>query len=184
MLGDRLRKLFAGTMTALAVYIVPSDMDDLRVKTDTTYDMVFKKLCDSAKGSFLCQNLPSSVSSRTTPMSELSGATNLKVNLRIKGEDTLVFCSDYNNPSTCASYRVDDHTSLRLEIVPYYNIGGYNIWKPSCSTGGPVAVLPFYTQCSVSNQLIDYGSYWRVRTSCVPSNMNVPVLVFCNSWSK
>ena len=166
-----------------AVYVIPPDYDEYRKKTDTVYDFTFRYLCSTSNGRLECVNLPSEVLNAQTPYSRIEGA-GVVVRLRLRGNDRILLCQDYTNPSTCQEFQVDDYTSVRLEIVPYDQLSTYQIQKPNCFTGTPKALLPFYTPCSQTTQLNDNGNFWTLNLNCVPTNMNVPVIVFCDTWSK
>lgn len=169
------------------VYIVPSDYDQLRTKVDTVYDMVFRKMCTastvSGENVLICQNLPSSVASMETNMS-LLGSTSVQVSMNLRGIDRLSICSDYNNSATCQSFRLDDYTSIRLEVVPLDQLTTYQIAKPNCTTGVDTIAYLSYSNCSKADAFIDRGTYWTLNGDCFPTNMNIPVLVFCATWSK
>jgi len=166
-----------------SVYVIPPDYDEYRRKTDTVYDFTFRYLCSTANGRLECINLPSEVLNAQTPYSGIEGA-GVVVRLRLKGNDRILLCENYNNPTTCQEFQIDDYTSIRLEIIPYDQLSTYQIQKPNCTTGTPSVVLPFYTPCSKNSQFTDNGDYWTVNTDCVPVTMNVPVFVFCDTWSK
>jgi len=169
--------------TSGVVYIIPPDYDEYRKKTDTVFDFTFRYLCSTTDGRLECVNLPAQIQSIQTPYSMVKDTT-ISIKLRLKGNDRILLCRDYNNLTTCREFRIDDYTSLRLEIIPYNQLSTYQIQKPSCTSGTPSALLPFYTPCSKDSQLVDNGNYWSLNLNCVPSTMNVPVLVFCDTWSK
>ena len=150
--------------------------------------MVFNKMCStttvSGENVLLCSNLPAGVKSASLPYSKLQGSS-VSVNLNLRGIDRIVFCADYNTPSTCQSFRLDDHTSVRLEIVPADQLTTYQIQKPQCETAGAeTASYLSYSNCSIPNAFVDNGTYWTLNGNCFPTSMNVPVMVFCSTWSK
>lgn len=179
----RVTLLFLVGVVFGSVYVIPPDYDEYRRKTDTVYDFTFRYICSTSDGRMECINIPASVKTKQTPYSEIGNA-NVVIRLKLKGNDRIMLCGDYTNPSTCQTFQLDDYTSIRLEIIPYDQLSTYQIQKPNCTTGTPSVVLPFYTPCSKNNQFTDNGNYWTVNTDCVPVTMNVPVFVFCDTWSK
>lgn len=164
------------------VYVVPPEIESYMRKTDTSYDFVFKKLCSNTNGRLNCRNLPTSVASASTPLSEI-GNTSVEVSLRIMGNDSVVLCSDYRNPSSCQTFWLENYADIRFETIPYNQIGSYRINKPKCTTGRPTIVLPFFSKCARGVQFYDNRTHWRLNSGCVPTNSNITVAVFCSTWS-
>ena len=169
------------------VYVVPSDYDQLRTKVDTVYDMVFRKMCTtstvSGENVLICQNLPTNVTSMSTPMS-LVGNSSTQVSLNLRGIDRIAICSDYTNSATCQSFRLDDYTSIRIEVIPMDQLTTYQVSKPNCISGVDTIAYLSYSNCSTADAFIDGGTYWTLNGDCFPVNMNIPVMVFCATWSK
>jgi len=191
----KVKKILAGLLGSVAVanagvYIVPSDIDIYKQRTDTVVDLLFNKICANTESSLQCDI--SQVPAYIYTNLELSKVGNLNIRgvIKLQGIDTITFCDDYTTRTNCKEFQVDDHTSFRFEIIPFNQIDTYEIEPPNCSGNSfPVAVPLMFTQCPIgigSNRAFNQtnNGKWKLNMNCYPTGMNLPILTFCNTYSK
>lgn len=191
---DKIKSTLIGLSLAIGfanatVYIVPSDIDTYKQRTDTVADILLNKICNNESSSLRCDlsQIPADIYTNLT--NSKARNANIRAYISLQGIDTVTFCDDYTTRTNCQTYQIDDHTSFRFEVIPYNQINTYQINPPTCSNGSyPVAVPLMFTQCPTgigsSNTFIQNNGKWQLNANCFPAGMNLPILVFCNTWSK
>jgi len=179
------------SLASAGVYIVPSDIDIYKQRTDTVVDLLFNKICSNQESSLQCDI--SQVPAYIYTNLELSKVNDLDIKgvIKLQGIDKITFCDDYTARINCKEFQIDDHTSFRFEIIPFNQIDTYEIRPPNCMGDSfPVAVPLTFTQCPIgvgANKAFiqaSSGGNWKLNINCYPVGMNLPILTFCNTYSK